>query len=444
MNITGGRNSGCQFIQDLPWRFGELIDKETDDTGEEMRQKFFIILSITLMLCGCTKVFDLFPDLEEEIATSTPIENETQKTETLDISEGNENANQTKIPSTKSAPPQETIIVAQPRIFPEVKLLLLGYQTNGPSDIYQINLPCWDDSFQCDIELVNIFDRNELNAWDFEISPDGTRMVFLSDYLTNSGNADIFLYNFENRSLTRLTQTSVYEYMLSWAPSGELIAYTVNDGRSRWIEVISDGGNLQMTIPTTHKRTFSPIVSNNGKMIAYYANDGVDTADYLYYYDYETQQNVQLPVSDLSTVYDVVWSPDDSSIAYIADHSGAPDICIVEIRSMEDYCLTDTNQWEYHPSWSPDGERIAYSVLDQPGGHSAIWSMNNDGTDKILVSQEDSLYFWPMWIFDSNFILCDKNINGVWQPVIVSVEDDTEIRLVVTTFNISRQWIGQD
>jgi dipeptidyl aminopeptidase/acylaminoacyl peptidase len=57
------------------------------------------------------------------------------------------------------------------------------------------------------------------------------------------------------------------------------------------------------------------------------------------------------------------WSPDGTQIVYVTGHEddGDADLGLLDVASGEVTALTDTpNSNEEHPSWSPDGTRIAF------------------------------------------------------------------------------------
>ena len=50
------------------------------------------------------------------------------------------------------------------------------------------------------------------------------------------------------------------------------------------------------------------------------------------------------------------------------------------------------------PSWSPDGNQIAFSALARTGTTSAIWTMNADGSDqRQRTSSGDGFDLEPSW-----------------------------------------------
>jgi len=60
--------------------------------------------------------------------------------------------------------------------------------------------------------------------------------------------------------------------------------------------------------------------------------------------------------------------------------------------------LTDSPGFDFDPSWSPDGTRIAYR--SERGGETEIWTMNADGTDRRRLTAGLS----PAWSPDGGLI----------------------------------------
>jgi TolB protein len=128
------------------------------------------------------------------------------------------------------------------------------------------------------------------------------------------------------------------------------------------------------------------------------------------------------------------WSPDGKKIAFVAKASPSiavkmPDgkiyndtyifdhIFIVGIEGGKPIQLTDGRSWNVHPTWSPDGKKIAFTsspCLDLPDtvyifgetfpkeGAKNIFVMNLDGSNKTQLTFEGG--FEPSWSPNSKLI----------------------------------------
>ena len=54
--------------------------------------------------------------------------------------------------------------------------------------------------------------------------------------------------------------------------------------------------------------------------------------------------------------------------------------------------LTDNNDWDGNPAWSPDGEHIAFE--SDRDGDQEIFVMNADGTDVYSTGQQGAAPSW--------------------------------------------------
>jgi DNA-binding winged helix-turn-helix (wHTH) protein/Tol biopolymer transport system component len=69
------------------------------------------------------------------------------------------------------------------------------------------------------------------------------------------------------------------------------------------------------------------------------------------------------------------WSPDGSTIVYALD----PDLQLINSDGTNSRKLATTNGSPWYPQWSPDGQRIRYSVLDPRGRGMELWEVDVAG-----------------------------------------------------------------
>lgn len=83
------------------------------------------------------------------------------------------------------------------------------------------------------------------------------------------------------------------------------------------------------------------------------------------------------------------------------------DLCIVNCDGSGLKRLTDAPATEEHPSWSPDGRKIAYAQYAGNGEDPTtanIWVMNADGSHKVRLTKGAVHGVWPAWSPDGKLI----------------------------------------
>lgn len=171
---------------------------------------------------------------------------------------------------------------------------------------------------------------------------------------------DLWIMNGDGTGETMLTQSvTVDDFQPSWTPDGQYIVFVSGGAIAR---IDRTGGGFITLGPAVPRNTYSPSVSPDGRHIAF-ARD--------------------------------------------TTRSGAYDIWVMDSGGTNPQSLTSDSAFEDHPSWSPDGSRIAFERA------SALYVMNADGTNERRLSPADSLeYHWPAWSPDGSKVVFSRRSTG--------------------------------
>ncbi len=125
---------------------------------------------------------------------------------------------------------------------------------------------------------------------------------------------------------------------------------------------------------------------------------------------------------------EIAWAPDGKALAFVSDRSGARNIYLVRSTDKEEprlarslrletVRLTDGEEDDYRPLFSPDGKRIAFER-----GLGTLMVMDADGSSQKVLAEgfTSSTYRWSP---DSRWIVFDREDNDFNRDVFIVSAD---------------------
>jgi Tol biopolymer transport system component len=207
-----------------------------------------------------------------------------------------------------------------------------------------------------------------------KISPDETRVALMA---APNDNADIWIWDFERETLTRLTFDEGTDIMPIWSPDSKRIAFH-SIGESTFLKGVQGGGVFCKSADGTGEDELL-CLGSEGRVIPYcWSRDGNTLLISQWVGDgMENQDIVMLSMNEDNALKPLLnesymeiqpqLSPDGRWLAYTSDESGEMEVYVrpfPEVNSGRWQVSTDGGN---SPLWSPDGREIFYLIGNTEG-----------------------------------------------------------------------------
>ena len=321
-----------------------------------MMKKIFYVLVVLLLFSAvsCGKI--LQADVSETIA-DIATEELVQQAETVETTQAEET------PTTQPTPTKDLEKY-------KIVFSMAGESENEDSEIFVVDV---------DGENLQQLTFNNVDDSDPEWSPDGKRILFVSD--TKPQRPDLYIMNADGSDIQQLTKTEESEFQPAWSPDGNRIAFS-------------------SYIPPQIL-----IINPNG-------------------------ENLQELTSSQDFNMQPDWSPDGLNIAYIATRNNEPKIFRMDADGGNRTQLSIGDSFDTHPAWSPNGETIVFSSVPNPDADADLYLMNEDGSDLQQITDMEGFEIYPAWSPDGEMLVFTSNMDGDADLYIMK-RDGTEIEKIL-------------
>jgi len=271
---------------------------------------------------------------------------------------------------------------------------------------------------------------NDLTPPIEESTPDiPTQESLIAFYSNQDGNLEIYTIQADGSGLQRLTNNDAFDDSPALSPDGKQIVFLsarndpypiFPDFKYEIYLMDSNGENLRR-LTQTEVGEDHPSWSPDGRKILFDADYNGDGYYEIYTLDVEDLKLTQLTDNKANDQF-AEWSPDSLWIAFSSDRNGNWDIFIMDADGNFQQALTDSDNWELFPAWSPSVEQIAYQSLVPRSGNTDVFVMNADGSEAHQLTNSPGFDESPTWSPDGSKIAFQTWRNGNFEIYVMNLD----------------------
>lgn len=262
----------------------------------------------------------------------------------------------------------------------------------------------------------------------------GVGLILFASY--RDGESEIYTMNVDGSDVKRLTYDEARISQPTWSPDGKRIAFVRRKG-DEYLEifVMNADGLGQLRIMTNYRcLDFDPAWSPDGTKIAFtssrdsYYNSAGEKVSIMniYMVDIDNLGQSQLTTNQ-AWDYSPSWSPNGERIAFQSLRDRNNEIYVMASDGSAQLNLTKNSSSDTSPAWSPNGDKIAF-VSDRDGNEE-IYIMDSNGSNQTRMTDHPAQDKSPAWSPDGRQIVFHSERDGNFDIYVMNADGTDVTRL---------------
>lgn len=251
--------------------------------------------------------------------------------------------------------------------------------------------------------------------------PEGAANVTLFDWWTDSrqtvmalpdatgGNRHLWITDTVSGAARQITAGHTNETAPAVAPGGSRIAYATEEVDFD-LTLITPDGRSRRTVLATARNEFDPAWSPAGDQFAFVTDRSGSIEIWTRSRDGVWERPIvtakDFGESRTETLASLAFSPDGRTLAYQRGAEGTWDVWLSPISGGAPMRLSTTagtnRPWRDAPTWSPDGEWVAY--VDNDAGTALLVKTRVGTSERVVILDTGMTFTRPVWSPDGKWI----------------------------------------
>jgi TolB protein len=267
--------------------------------------------------------------------------------------------------------------------------------------VRSIDVGCLNETTPCIGKQKGLF-RVEFFILDIGWSSDGQRVAFVGE---KNKVGDLYVANADGKKLKKITNNADLEFSPDWSPDDSQIAFSSCKYEGCQIYSTSPDGKEFLPLVTFEdvKGLRMGDWSPYGNRIIFEGDDysyGVLGVAQLFYVNIDGSEIIQLTDTELYN-FSPSFSPDGEWITLIretsidAGYNTTDDVYVMRANGTQEINITNDNAKQFYPRWAPKGDWILfYTELED---RLDIELIKPDGTHRIKILEVTDKWPSPAW-----------------------------------------------
>jgi TolB protein len=250
-----------------------------------------------------------------------------------------------------------------------------------------------------------------------------TRIAFANDH---TGSKEIYVADYDGYNLKRLTSDKSIALLPRWTRDGGEVYYTDYKAANPDLYAISADGGDAREVSTRSGINIAGGFSPDGRfLLVTLANKSATNIYRLTIGDHQMKAITSHWGIDASPTY----SPDGQQIAFVSDRAGNPEVHIMETETGRTRRLTDLN-WCDSPSWSPQGDWIAFAGRITAKSPLNIYLIDVTGNQLRQVTRDAGNNEDPTWSPDGRYLAFTTTRTGRKEIFVMDADGSAQHKLL--------------